>query len=410
MNVVVVGAGSLSTPHLFAAPELTETATSLHATLVGRHDEKTLAVARAIGTLNPKLELEIANVDDDLSHAFARADLVIIQARYGGYAARCHDETFPLKFGIPGDEGLGPGGLANGWRSWPELARLLERIARVQPSAAILLLTAPLGILTRCARIAYPSLRWFALCELPFVTLRAVCDEAGADWNEASYDYAGVNHLGWFDRIECCGRDLVELARRSRQNAPFPAGDVIERLHAFPLRYMQLHYASRDVLSTQRSGPPRSKTLHEYVRPGLAAYRSGDSAAISAALVLRSAPWYYDAVAPFIGFLQGRPTSTPFFLTTENRNYLDGLSPEDVVEIPHIAEADRLVPISRARALAAPLLRTLRSFVAFESVAAAAIFERNRQTLLQAVAAHPWVQGADVEGLTEQLLMPTADG
>ncbi|HKE37315.1 MAG TPA: hypothetical protein VKB39_07780, partial [Candidatus Baltobacteraceae bacterium] len=146
MNLVVVGAGSLSTPHLFAAPELTACAKSLRTTLIGRHAEKTAAIATAIRALNPAFELEIANVDGDLSSTFAQADLIIVQARYGGYTARRHDETFPLEFGIPGDEGLGPGGLANAWRSWPQLSQLLRRVVDAQPDVNILLLTAPLGI------------------------------------------------------------------------------------------------------------------------------------------------------------------------------------------------------------------------------------------------------------------------
>ena len=48
----------------------------------------------------------------DLAAALDGADLVLNQIRAGGLQARSVDESFPQEFGIPGEETMGPGGLA----------------------------------------------------------------------------------------------------------------------------------------------------------------------------------------------------------------------------------------------------------------------------------------------------------
>src|SRR3954452_11857132 len=85
----------------------------------------------------------------DLAIAAAGADLVVLLVRVGGLEARAWDETFPRRFGLVGDEGLGPGGIANAWRTLPELRRIAQAVQRAAPGARVLNLMAPLGITTR---------------------------------------------------------------------------------------------------------------------------------------------------------------------------------------------------------------------------------------------------------------------
>ena len=78
--------------------------------------------------------------------------------------------------------------------------------------ARVVLLTSPIGILTRACLDEFPTLDLAGICELPYVTLAGVAAGAGAELESIEFSYAGVNHLGWFPAIEERGRNLVPAA------------------------------------------------------------------------------------------------------------------------------------------------------------------------------------------------------
>src|SRR5207253_409301 len=101
------------------------------------------------------------------------ADLVLVQIRNGGYAARAFDETFPLTYGVAGDEALGPGGLSAGIRNWKAIEPALDQISRFSPNALVLMMSSPVGLLVRASMQRFPNLRLAGICELPWTTLIA---------------------------------------------------------------------------------------------------------------------------------------------------------------------------------------------------------------------------------------------
>src|SRR5207237_5067388 len=115
----------------------------------------------------------------------------------GGYAARATDETFPLRYGIPGDETLGPGGLCAAIRNLKAVQPALHQISKFAPEALILMLSSPRGLLVRASKRLFPHLRVMGICELPWTTLADTCRAAGTQAAGVRFDYFGVNHLGW---------------------------------------------------------------------------------------------------------------------------------------------------------------------------------------------------------------------
>ena len=391
MKLVIVGGGSQSTPALFLAKDVAEHLHALDVTLVGRSREKLAAVARAIGVLTEPARYHVA-ISQELATVLPGTDVVVLQARFGGYDGRTYDERFPLSFDIPGDEGLGPGGLAGAWRSWPQLRELLSEIERCAPQATVVLLTSPLGVLTRCAVAAFPALRLFGLCELPWTTLQDVCAVTGSDPYAVTFDYAGTNHLGWFDRIDANGRDLIEGYSWSRANATgFPSMVLIETLRAVPLKYFRLHYDFAASVEKQKASVARGAVLAALESEAIAAFGTRERASTLSALARRPAPWYAHAVAPFLGGALGIDSSTPLFLTTRNGSYLPELADDDVVEIPHRYLDGVLHPIYRRNALSPRLTADLVSFVEYERAAASAVLQESHEGLVEALLLHPWV-------------------
>lgn len=395
MKVAIVGGSAQSTPHLAAAPDFAALAGELELVLLARDPGALAAVARALAqlALPRRLAPRLCDAGADPAAALADADAVVLQARYGGYAARAFDEAFPLRHGIPGDEGLGPGGLAAAWRSWPRIDALLALVEARAPGATVVCLTAPLGILTHCARRARPALRFVGACELPFVTLRDACARTGADWRRAVFAYAGVNHLGWFDALACEGADLIARYAAARTGAAdFPSGQLVAALGAVPLKYLRLHYDRARVVEEQRRAAPRALALEALRAESLAAFAAGGPAEIRAALAHRPAPWYEAAVAPLLAALAGRSVETPLFLTTANAGYLAELPADAVVEIPHTARRGSLERMPRGAPLPAPLRAELAALTRYEQLAAAAVTARSPGLLADALAAHPWVE------------------
>jgi 6-phospho-beta-glucosidase len=120
---------------------------SLELWLVGRSLDRLEGVKRAGKLLGCEAHVHCATIHSrGLLRALDGADVVLLQARYGGYRAREYDETFPHRYGMCGDEGLGLGGLAGAWRTWPHMSSLLDDVLAHSPRALVVLMTAPISI------------------------------------------------------------------------------------------------------------------------------------------------------------------------------------------------------------------------------------------------------------------------
>jgi 6-phospho-beta-glucosidase len=294
---------------------------------------------------------------------------------------------------LPGDEGLGPGGLAAAWRTWPILCEMLAKIADRCPGSRIALLSAPLGILTRCAQDAYPDLEIAGLCELPGVVLQQI-SQAVHEPN-LRYEYAGVNHLGWFTRLEAPdGNDMLDVYAATRTETDFPTAALIRSLSAVPLPYVRLHEARAGVVAAQRAVPPRGRAVAAMAVAALQAYSSGDRQAVGRALAARHAPWYQLAVAPWIDAYRLGASETTLFLTARNNRYLPSIDANAVLEIPHRMHDGNFYAMPSPARIPKAIADTLQALVAYETFAADVVRTQDTQRLADVLSAHPWVEHA----------------
>jgi 6-phospho-beta-glucosidase len=416
VKLVIVGGSAYSTPALLADEGFARIP-DLNVTLIGRDADRLSAVRRAGELLSlaagVRLTCSVASLAE-LGAALDGADTVLVQSRVGGHRARAHDERFPLDFGICGDEGLGPGGLAAAVRTWPHLHSVLAAVERRAPGAIVLLMSAPLGLLVSCSRVAFASLRVVGLCELPWTTLRSACAAAGVDGRHAEFSYVGVNHLGWLYAVSGEGRDVVAHYANACDDDAFPPAALVRELGAIPLKYLRMHYCEEAELRRQAVGPTRASELASLADVGFPAYHTGDATVIRAALERRPAPWYRDAVAPMLAALAtGRRSSIPFFVTTSNDRYAPFLASGDVVERPYDVADGSLVPRPLAHAPPAQIAATLSDYVSYERAAALAVTKPTRAAIARALSTHPWLANRSVpEAIVDAILVdataPTA--
>jgi 6-phospho-beta-glucosidase len=404
MKLAIVGGSATSTPSLFMTRDMRELAGRLEVSLIGRSPEKLSAVARAIQLSNGRAAPKVTCATSDAG--LTRADVVLLQARYGGYEARARDETFPLKHDACGDEGLGAGGFAAALRSWPEMAKTLAAVRSRCPGATVLLITAPVSLLVRCAHDAFPDVDLVGICELPWATLQTVCDATGAPVASVEFSYAGVNRLGWFDEITWRGVDLVERFAQSRsRGGGFPSADLIAACNAVPLKYLDLHYQAQEVLQRQRAHPARALELNAIARETIRVFASSGCAQILDVLKQQPTPWYADAVAPFIAAIAGKQTHNVFFLSTANERYLPSFSPDEILEQPFVLEGVMRRKLPRSRPLPEALETTLAEFVSYERAAARTVIAGTLAESVNVLAMHPWLRHCrNIDALAADLI------
>jgi len=396
MKIVLLGGSSASTPELFRCLAACASVPPLQFCLVGRSREHLAPVIRAARILSAEVPimLQAASFEhSELGSALCEADLVLIQIRSGGYEGRHIDETFPLQYGLCGDEGLGPGGLSAAWRAWPAMHEIISTVASVCPRAAVFMLSSPVTLFVRAARRLYPALETFGICELPWTTLRDLATLLDAEATAIDFDYIGVNHLGWFSRLQYESRDLLEeYAARPCSAAKWPSPELVGSCRAFPTKYLRLHYDRQKVLQEQRGlAISRAQSLAGISLESYRAFQSGNKRAILAALAARPAPWYRHAVVPLLLAHSRSATPIPLFLTSPNGANETAFPREDVLEIPTYVSAVRFLPRPCRQPPPRQVLQTMNSFVAYERTATEALIQQCPERLRDALEMHPWV-------------------
>jgi alpha-galactosidase len=152
----------------------------------------------------------------DRQEAIRDADFVVCMVQVGGTDAFRVDYEVPLKYGVDqciGDS-LGPGGVLRGLRSIPVLTGIVQDMERVaKPGALLLNYTNPMAAccyaLGRVSNVPY-----IGLCHGVQTTLDLISGYVDVPKSEIDFLCAGINHMGWFLKLEREGQDLYPLFKQ----------------------------------------------------------------------------------------------------------------------------------------------------------------------------------------------------
>lgn len=400
-RIALLGGSSAFTPALAgalaeAAPALPE----LELRLFGRDAARTAAVARFCGIHAasrgaPHHYAATTELDD----ALRGADFVVCQVRVGGFRGRSHDETFPLRFGLPGDETIGPGGLASAIRSLPELVRLARRAQQLAPEAPFVQLSNPLGI-ALYALAELPGLRAFGLCELPERTLRRACVLLDLDPTHVSASYVGVNHQGFFvslrdaDGTERLPELLEQIAALDAPGAFEVDGSAMRARGALLLTYARHYEQTTAVVQQMRARRvDRGAQLARLAADLHAHYAATTEPALPPALRQRGTPWNELALVPAIAALCDREPRR-LAVSERNRGHAPGLRSDAIVEkwgvqVPGLVPPPPLADLDPGEPRIARILRFLQQLCTYERLAAQAALAPSEAAVLACLRAHP---------------------
>ena len=153
------------------------------------------------------------SVTTDRREAVKDADYVIATFQVGGIKGFEYDYKIPMKYGVDqciGDT-LGPGGIFRALRSIPVMLDLAKDMEELCPEAYLLNYVNPMAIV--CWAIGTTKVRFVGLCHGVQTTLDLISGYADVPKEEIDFLCAGINHMGWFLKLEHNGRDLYPILR-----------------------------------------------------------------------------------------------------------------------------------------------------------------------------------------------------
>jgi len=149
----------------------------------------------------------------DHREAVRDADYVITTFQVGGVEGFEYDYKIPLKYGVDqciGDT-LGPGGVFRALRSIPVMLDLARDMEELCPDALILQYVNPMAMV--CWALGTTNVNFVGLCHGVQTTLDLISGYVDVPKEKIDYLCAGINHMGWFLKLEHNGVDLYPTLR-----------------------------------------------------------------------------------------------------------------------------------------------------------------------------------------------------
>jgi 6-phospho-beta-glucosidase len=395
MKLAVIGAGSTYTPELVSGLMREQERIGVHDLVLHDIDRERREVVGGLATrmLERQGFAGALSITGDLDHALDGADIVLIQIRVGGQAARLRDETIPAACGCVGQETTGAGGLAKAMRTVPVVLEIAQRARELASSEAwIVDFTNPVGIVTRALRDA--GHRAIGLCNVAINFQRQIAAHLRVPPERVIVDQVGLNHLTWIRAVWLDGQDVLgELISDHGDAFAHEIGlprALIESLGAIPSYYLRYFYAEREVVQEQRMTTPRAQTVAQIEQQLLELYRDPSLAEKPALLERRGGAFYSEAATQLVASLLSDSGDVQV-VDVRNGGVLAGLADDDVVEVPARVGRDGAVPVPQPP-LAPELLGLVQHVAAYERLAASAAASGDRAIARLALLANPLVR------------------
>ncbi|NLV75198.1 MAG: alpha-galactosidase [Chloroflexi bacterium] len=229
MKVAIIGAGSIVfcktlMLDIMHTPGLEDTEFALMAPSTRRTTQVEAFAERVIKRNNLKAK---AYKTTSQREALKGADFVISTFQIGGNTAYGHDIMVPMKYGVNqciGDT-LGPGGIMRAVRSIPTTMQLANDMLELCPDALLLNYVNPMAMI--CWALGTTPVKYVGLCHGVQTTLDLISGYTDVPKAEIDYLCAGINHMGWFLRLEHDGHDLYPLLRERFELPEYYANEKV---------------------------------------------------------------------------------------------------------------------------------------------------------------------------------------
>lgn len=215
--ITIVGGGSTFTPGIVTSIALRQQELEVdEVRLFDIDEERQSKVAVVVDWILKDLKSPIKlTVTTDKETAYTDAKFVFAQMRVGKYEMREHDEKISLRHGCVGQETCGCGGMAYGLRTIFPMIEVIDDVEKyARKDYWILNYSNPAAIVAIATKKLRPDARIINICDMPIAIIEMIGKCVGIDdYVNIDVDYFGLNHFGWFTRMEYQGRDIVKEIR-----------------------------------------------------------------------------------------------------------------------------------------------------------------------------------------------------
>jgi len=417
MKITVVGGGSTYTPELIDGfARLRELVPIDELCLVDTNETRLDLVSGVSRRMFARFGYPATiSATTDLIEGVRDADIVLLQIRIGGQAARDGDETWPHEVCCIGQETTGPGGLAKALRTVPVVLYIAEAVRRyARPDAWIIDFTNPVGIVTRA--LLQAGHRAVGLCNVAIGFQRQFASLLGVAHQNVTLQHVGLNHLSWERGVtvstgtaspnaldELLANHLDEIAA----DVDLPPA-LLTMQHAVPSYYLRYYYAHDEVLNAQLEEPTRAHEVMEIEAALLRLYADPKIDTKPDELAKRGGAFYSEAAVDLIASLTADRQDVQV-VNVRNDGALPFLPDDHVIEVPATVGRSGLsiLPID-------PLPDDMSGLIAhvagYERLALDAAIHGGRDRVVHALLAHPLVgQYERAERLADLLLAANRD-
>ncbi|MBQ8508796.1 MAG: alpha-glucosidase/alpha-galactosidase [Clostridia bacterium] len=169
-------------------------------------------------------------ITTDRREALRNADYVIATLNVGGTDAATLDIEIPLKYGV--DQCIGDtnsiGSIFRSMRTLPVMRGLARDMLEVCPNAMLLNYVNPMTAVCRAVDDEFAGkIPYVGLCHGVQTTIRLIAGYLGLPLEEIDYTCAGINHMGWFIKLERNGVDLYPALREKFELPEYYASEKV---------------------------------------------------------------------------------------------------------------------------------------------------------------------------------------
>ncbi len=436
MKLTIIGGGGVRAPLLVAtALRRAERIGLREICLMDIDADKLAIIGRLVRGVAERMGSGVQiSTTSDARHALADAQFVITTIRVGGDAGRVLDERIALQHGVLGQETTGPGGFAMALRSIPTMLDYAQMMREICPEAWLFNFTNPAGLVAQALYDAGYE-RVIGICDSANLAQHSIAAQLDVDPNALHPEVFGLNHLSWGRRMVYDGEDVLprfladsDFLRETIQNVFEP-----ELIHLFGMwlnEYLYYYYyAEQAIAAIVADEKTRGQEIADLNRDLLARLRDIDiTADLDTALAVyyrynrrREATYmhYAQQTAPTpekadtmfnemfvdrdphadegyagvaLDIMEALVTDRPRYtaLNVPNQNAIEGMAPDDVVEVSCRVDGTGIHPVPLG-AIPPAQAWLMHSVKRYERLTVQAISEHSRTVAIQALMAHPLV-------------------